>query len=168
MALLPLILLGTGAALAFGGKKKRRRSKKPALPSAMEPPTLPQEAPTIRWVAEEWWIPESWFEGYATPRLQEIVMPRHVEGIEMDPLDVTLELLQGQTAGFDLPSSGRAPGEDEMWQVDVPNAANFYDGPESVLGLLYHVADYVNEGLGRWQAGDELYLAELAPYEEGD
>ena len=171
MSALTTILVGAGAVWVLTSGKKKRKAKKvdalPPPPPVMEPPVPPDEVPIIRWVAEEWWIPEHWFEDYATPRVQEIVRLPHQEGVPIDPVEVAHELLKDQTSGFSLPPSGRPPGDDDMWQVDVPNAPNYYNGPESVLGLLYHVAEYVDEGLGRWQAGDELYIAELDPYEGG-
>lgn len=170
MSALTTILVGAGAVWVLTSGKKKRKKKigeLPPPPPVTEPPVPPVETPVVRWVAEEWWIPENWFEDYATPRVREIVLPKHSEGIPIDPVEVAHVLLQGQTSGFELPPSGRPPGDDDMWQVDVPNAPNYYSGPESVLGLMYHVAEYVDEGLGRWQAGDDLYIAELSPYEEG-
>ena len=162
-----LILAGLGLVVVGAAGRKSRKKKNSKKPLPPEPPTPPEEEPVIRWEAEEWFIPEGWLEEYATPRLQEYVFPRHEAGEEIDALDVTLYLLDGQTNGFALPSAAYPP-EDEMWQTDVPTIASYYDGPESVLGLFYHVAEYVEEGLGRWQAGDDLYLAELGlPEEEG-
>lgn len=174
------LIIGSVALIAASGGKKKRRKKvtngTKQLPS--EPPTPPEEEPSIQWEMTpssepggqplvEWWMPEGWLEEYATPRLQEYVIPRHEAGEEIDALDVTLYLLQGQTTGFPLPPAPHPP-EGEMWQADVPNAANYYDGPDSVLGLFYHVAEYVEDGLGRWQAGDDLYLADLGfPEDEG-
>ncbi len=172
-----VLILGGLALAAIGGGKKRRRKKvngNKQLPP--EPPTPPEEEPIIRWemtpgatpeepTLVEWFMPEGWLEISATPRLQEYVVPRHEAGEEIDALDVTLYLLQGQTAGFPLPAAPRPPAG-EMWQADVPGSPDYYEGPEPVLGLFYHVAEYVEEGLGRWQAGDDLYLTELGLPEE--
>ncbi len=158
-----LILSGVALMIVGVGGKKRRKKTKKKLPS--EPPTPPDEEPMIRWEAEEWFMPEGWLEEYATPRLQEYVIPRHEAGEEIDALDVSLYLLEGQTNAFPLPP-GSHPPEGEMWQVDVPTSVNYYEGPESVLGLFYHVTEYVEDGLGRWSAGDDLYLAELGPPDE--
>lgn len=169
------VLLGGIVLVAFGGGKKRRTKKNGNKQLPPEPPTPPDEEPAIRWEAEEWFMPEGWLEVYATPRLGEYVVPRHDAGDEIDPLDVTLYLIQGQTSAFPLPAAPRPPvpqppasAGDGMWQVDVPDRADYYEGPESVLGLMYHVNEYVEDALGRWQAGDNLYLAELGwPDEEG-
>lgn len=159
------ILVGLGLVFVGAGAKKRRPKDGPK-PLPPEPPKPPEEEPIIRWEAEEWFMPEGWLEVYGTPRMREYVFPRHEAGEEIDALDVTLYLLDGQINGFPLPAAAHPP-EGEMWQADVPTTVNYYNGPESVLGLLYHVAEYVEEGLGRWQAGDDLYLAELGLPEEG-
>lgn len=170
-----VFILGGLALAAFGGGKKKRKkvtNGKKQLPS--EPPTPPQEIPIVRWEVEDWYMPEGWLEEYATPRLREYVSaqfeqdpnePEHAP--EIDALDATLYIIEGQTNGFPLPASAQPP-EGDMWQANVPNAVDYYPGPASVLGLFYHVAEYVEDALGRWQAGDELYLADLEPYEEGD
>lgn len=166
MALGTVLIIG-GVALAAFGKKKapKKSSSKKKLNQA--PPTPPKEEPIVRWEAEEWFLPEGWLEDYATPRMREYVFEafqasdrQPVPAPEIDALDIALYLLDGQTSAFQLPPSAHPP-EGEMWQTDVSNAVNYYDGPESVLGLLYHIAEYVEDGLGRWQAGDDLYLTDF-------
>lgn len=158
MAIGTVLIVGGLALALLGGKKKPRK----ALPSA--PPTAPEEEPEIRWAAEEWFMPEGWLEVYATPRVQEYVIPKHQAGEEIDPLDVSLHILKGQTSAFPLPAAAYPP-EGGMWQTEIPGAPDFYDGPASVLGLLYHVNEYVDEGISRWQADDTLYLTELGGVE---
>lgn len=152
-----LIVAGLGLAVFGGGKKSSSKKKKlPATP----PPAPPAEDMVIRWDEGSWLMPEGWLEEYATPRVRQIVFPLNEANEPFDATVVTYELLKGQTNGFPLPPSP-SPPEGEYWQTDVPNATNFYDGPEAVLGLFYHVREYVDEALGRWKAGDDLYLVDF-------
>lgn len=157
-ALLVAGALGLGF-LAF--RRKPKKSKR--LPP--EAPRPPKPVPKIVWEMEEWFIPENWLEDYATPEVQEIVYELHEQEEEIDPAEVTWMILQKQTGGFTLPPAPHPP-EGEFWQTDVPNAPNYYQGPESVLGLFYHVNAYVEEALGRWAAGDEIYLVDYGLDEE--
>jgi hypothetical protein len=174
------LILG-GIVLVVGGAKKKRRATNGVRRLPAEPPQPPEEEPVIQWEMTpsdvegapafvEWFMPEGWLERYATPRVREYVLPRHEAGDEIDPLDVSLYIIQGQTNAFPLPAAPRPPTGD-MWQVDVPTTEDYYEGPEPVLGLLYHVNEYVEDALGRWQAGDNLYLADVGwpdePYEGG-
>lgn len=152
----PLIALGLGLAVLGSGKKKKSKKALPAQP----PPAPPAEDLVIRWDEGQWLMPEGWLEEFATPKVRQIVFPMHEQNQAFDASVVTYELLQGQTNGFPLPPEPEPP-EGEFWQADVPNAANYYDGPEAVLGLFYHVRQYVDEALGRWKAGDDLYLVDF-------
>jgi hypothetical protein len=172
MALGAGVFLLAGAGLVVLGVKNKKKTKK-ANGKALKPkpPLPPEEMPTIRWDGEEWFMPEGWLEVYATPIMQEYVFgileaePKPEPLPEIDALSVALRLLEGQVNAFPLPAGSRPP-TGEMWQAMAPNTENYYPGPESVLGLFYHVAEYVEEGLSRWQAGDDLYLVEISPYEE--
>lgn len=159
-----ILVLGLGGLLAFSA---RARPKKKKLPPAVPPPEPPNEPPVVVWEMEEWFIPEGWLEDTATPAVQEVVFSLHEEGQEIDPIEVTYEILKDQLGGFNLPPTPHPP-EGEFWQTDVPNASSYYVGPESVLGLYYHVNAYVEDALGRWAAGDDLYLFDLGMYDDED
>ena len=159
--IVPLMALAAVAAAT----SKPKRKKLPSLPAPGDDPDLPPppdkpEEYRVIWDQESWYMPEGWLEHYATPMLGDLVESAHAAGEEIDPLAVTYSLLQGQTAGFVLPPAPRPP-EGDFWQVTVPIAPNYYEGPDSVLGLFYHVNAYVEEALGRWVAGDELYMVDF-------
>ncbi len=164
-----LAFLGLG--LASGRKKKRRPAPAPAEPCSELAPNelapfgwvmneygncVPAIHPVVLWEDESWMIPDSWWD-HTTPKLQAIVYPMVEAEVPVEPLAVAWELLLEETGPFQLPLSPFPP-EGEFWQTDVSISPDFYAGPESVIGLLYHVADHVTVAINRWEAGEELYL----------
>lgn len=61
-----------------------------------------------------------------------------------DPLAISYAVLADEVpAELGYPSAPRAP-DDTNWQADVPGTVSYFDGPESVLGLIHHVAEMVS------------------------
>ncbi len=164
-----LAFLGLG--LAAGKKKRRRPAPVPAEPCSELAPNelapygwtddqygncVPALQPMVLWEGESWMIPDSWW-GYVTPKLQMIVMPMIEAEVPVDPLPVAWELLMEETGPFPLPPTPYPP-EGEFWQTDVSISPDFYAGPESVIGLMYHIADHVTAAVDRWEGGGDLYL----------
>jgi len=117
------------------------------------------EMPTV-FTPTGWEIPENWW-AYRTPQAIALAFPD--DDTFVPPLAVAYQLLGEEllAAGgtLDMLPPAPEPPEGEMWQTDVPNAANYYDGPEEILGLMYHLADFVNAAYVRWEAGDDFYLS---------
>lgn len=61
-----------------------------------------------------------------------------------DSLEISWAVLGDEVPAYlGYPSAPRAPDGSD-WQADVPGAPNHFEGEESVLGLIHHVAKQVS------------------------
>lgn len=110
-----------------------------------------------------WELPPNWF-AYRTPLAREVAFSEPTN--PLPPLQVAYVLLLAELTdqlGQDeavamMPRNDEPPGGG-FWQTDVPNRDDYYNGPDEILALMYHLADFVNGAYGRWEGGDDFYLS---------
>lgn len=110
-----------------------------------------------------WSLAPNWF-AYRTPLAREVAFSE--PDTPLPPLRVAYVLLLAELTDQLGPQEAEAlmPRNDEppgggFWQTDVPNTPDYYNGPDEVLALMYHLADFVNGAYGRWEGGDDFYLS---------
>lgn len=110
-----------------------------------------------------WDLPENWY-GYRTPLARGVAFAQG--DIIAPPLEVAYVLLlqelidtMGQQDAEALMPRAPEPPDGGFWQTDVPNTPDYYSGPDEILSLMYHLADFVNGAYARWEGGDEFYLS---------
>ena len=150
-----VIAIGAGASAS---KKRRRKQERRAIE-----PIQPSGPPvgSIVLTEVEYVIPDAWWDTHGTPSLQRIVESLEASGTPFDPVSVAWELVGSQ--GLPKPPAPRPPSG-EMWQTDVPGAADYWDGPSTALGLFYHLVPFVDAALLSWTQGGALeLLVEVTP-----
>jgi hypothetical protein len=150
---------------------------KPPRSSKSNVPVPDPEGPEIyfdenyAWTIDE---PEWWY--IAEEDLEEM-LPKmgepDFEGAEVDPTVLAWALLRHHVPDdIPFPDQPFAP-DGNFWQANVPNAENYWaplddegnpdDNPDSVLGLIEHVAASIGPAIPNWQATGEMVLVEEEP-----
>lgn len=131
--LLPLVAV---AGILFFYTRKAKAAEKEEGPEVGPLGSLP-----IIWEDGGWTLAGG-FEDALNAKLAEM----YPDGptLPYDPLAISWAVL-GDEVPVDLgyPSAPRSPDGSD-WQADVPGAPNYFEGEESVLGLLFQVADQVS------------------------
>jgi hypothetical protein len=175
LAIIAIIALG----LAAGGSSRsgggsgpvKIPPKQPDIPPIdignEDDPTIgPDGYPQIVFYEDGSWDEptEDWF-AYAEERIAPLLPPPDASAPEGDyggfdlPYMVAWEFLQGEVPeGAAYPVEPYAPNA-EMWQTSYPGV-NYFDGPPATLGLIEHIAAYIDAAMPHFNQTGELILLE--------